>query len=389
MWLFRRKPKLPYDARSSNLKAHLSVISRAKAALPAPSGFDSNDWWTAAKRQMYCCRAIADMAPEQQKKIIFFVGCVLGTFGVLSLSWLQKIRSRDPRSDPVRYLSETAYQNRPMSFQFLVDSGARCPHTKAPSYAGFLLRNRDKMFEHPELFLRCIKFVLQMVRVIDEETIYLVTSCEYSPGHQVLWGFCSEIGVQVINVQHGVKNRECIDAFALFHLFICWDPVYVRVLQDKGTSAKFFVSLPDRFSWMRNSALAARVPVRKIAYVLQGFEDRQAIEEINRHLKALCEKQSREITVFSHPIYTSAVPQQFIEFDLQKGINLEEEIHNFDTFISVSSTVLYEVFLWSRQNRCQKTLIINDLFGDRRLTDWPVTMKPKMLSEVSSTAKIK
>ena len=99
-------------------------------------------------------------------------------------------------------------------------------------------------------------------------TIYV--SNEYSFTSSLLTQYFESQGIEIVNLQHGLKNHEVTDAFAQHTKHYVWDKEAEILLCQKYCEAKFDIITPKSLDLLLKKAKSVSIK-NELVYFLQGF----------------------------------------------------------------------------------------------------------------------
>lgn len=160
---------------------------------------------------------------------------------------------------------------------------------------------RDYWFEPhflTKVFLRLGRYS-QLMSLTKCEVIF--ASAEYSFVSSVLTGLCEKKSIVHVNVMHGEKVFNIVDAFCGFHEFYLWDPHYISVFSTLRAKV-------ERYSVAKPAILIAKDPggVRAIKYDFTyylGWELSSADTIGIKNTMAMLAKDGKTVCIRMHPRY--------------------------------------------------------------------------------------
>lgn len=198
-------------------------------------------------------------------------------------------------------------------------------------------------------------------QIINRKPKAIITSSEYSFTSSLLTDYCEMMGVQHINIQHGEKIFEIVDAFCSFHTFYVWDNWYAKVVKSlRANGSQFVVAGVPLIDEMCSEVKSINIEYKKVydmKYYLGGEGD-EDLKNLSIMLSQLIER-GYSIKVRPHPRYTNLkllktyFSQELIEDYVD--ISLVESFATTCAIISFKSAVLFQAF------KCGKITYIDDV----------------------------
>ena len=167
-----------------------------------------------------------------------------------------------------------------------------------------------------------------------------------------------------------------------------WDEVYSKTLANKHAFAGTIVSRPRSLSYKSAHPNLRDSMKGGFAYILQGTESNQQLTVLAEILAKIESTDGICVSIFEHPRYPTQSAEILRRWQVSKGFNAAAGISKFQYVCAVNSTVLFECYCLLENSSDSSRLVVNDLFGDPKLTEWPKTMRYLLLSELSNTDKL-
>lgn len=178
----------------------------------------------------------------------------------------------------------------------------------------------------------------------------IIAHLEYSFSSSILTGFCAKMGIKHINVMHGEKLFNIIDAFFRFDECFVWSEHYVRLFTDlMAEHSQFRISLPlsMQINLLSHNNVAAWADYK---YYLASFSENQIIGIVNS--LSFVRRQGKSIKYRIHPRHRNLklilkyVNQKDIEYP--EDVSIIDSISNCSVVIGAYSTVLNQAFCSGR-----------------------------------------
>jgi hypothetical protein len=215
-----------------------------------------------------------------------------------------------------------------------------------------------KYWYEPHFLLKLILRIGRYSYLIGETNCQVVvSSAEYSFASAALTGFCEAKGINHINIMHGEKIINPVDAFCSFHEFYVWHEHYVPVFRAlRAKVARYTVERPSKYSSSPGDFEA--VPDYDYTYYL-GWElsDKDVIN-IKKTLSCLRASGNR-LCVRAHPRFVDRreIKSIFHDIEIQwpEDIPLDESIIKTRNVISLMTSVFWDA------NEMGRGVIIDDV----------------------------
>ena len=212
---------------------------------------------------------------------------------------------------------------------------------------GIFLRKFPSCFFSLKVMAR-IAYYSQLIRNYCPNCI--VVHHEYSFTSSLLTSYCTLHGVQHINVMHGEKLYNIVDAFFRFDKCYVWSNHYVKLFPDlRADSSQFIVSLPPSMK----IDIASHKNVKlwsDYKYYLASFTENQ-IRGIVKSL-SFAKKEGKTVKYRIHPRHQDLgtllkyVNRDEIEFPQE--VTIIDSISNCSVAVGSYSTVLNQAFCSGR-----------------------------------------
>ncbi len=149
-----------------------------------------------------------------------------------------------------------------------------------------------------KVFLRLGRYS-QLISLTRCEVI--VASAEYSFASSVLTGLCEKKSIMHVNVMHGEKVFNLVDAFCGFHEFYVWDPHYIALFAElRAKSERYLVEKPAMLISIESRG--ARRFKYDFTYYL-GWELSSADTLSIKKSMEMLSKKGKTVCVRMHPRY--------------------------------------------------------------------------------------
>lgn len=215
----------------------------------------------------------------------------------------------------------------------------------SPTYAGAsishflrnLFRKEGRLPFYPALVDTIVSSRWQnMVMLHTPEIVY--SSNEYSFVSPRTYEICSDNNVSLVNVMHGEKLFDIVDAYSIYHKVVCWHERYVKLfISLRWTFEEALICSPyplERPQEIEN--LPGNEDHNKnfsVCYYLQGN-----LQEVEGSLATL-KKYFHSIYVRPHPKYTD---KPILDYEPDPFADINESIKSYDYVCSAYSTILLQ-----------------------------------------------
>jgi hypothetical protein len=173
----------------------------------------------------------------------------------------------------------------------------------------------------------------------------IVASAEYSFASSILTGLCEKKSIKHVNIMHGEKWLDCIDAFCGFHEFFLWDNHYISIFSTlRARVDEYIVAKPGiLIDVMPRNVLELRYDY---TYYLGGFDLSPAnLINIKISMEMLM-KNGKNVCVRMHPLYgdrakIEALFQGF-QIEIPNNVTVLESLRSTRAAIGLSTTIFWQ-----------------------------------------------
>lgn len=205
---------------------------------------------------------------------------------------------------------------------------------------------KKKYAKHSLFLFKCIVKIARYRYLIEKhQPTALIVCNEYSFTSSLMREFCSNNGVELINIMHGEKFFDIKDAYFHFDRCYVWDKYYVNLFKSLyAEEQQFIIELPD--SMKVNQAITTEKTV-DYTYYLQD-EDGKKLDLIFNSLLIL-KDNSKIVAVRPHPRYSNLdhinrKAKGLIEIEDTKNLSIQMSLARTHNAISLCSTVLNQAY---------------------------------------------
>lgn len=229
---------------------------------------------------------------------------------------------------------------------------------------GFLFRECfAKYWQYPFF---CIKILMKLARcsfIINQyQPRSIIVHNEFSYTSSFLTEYCSQKGVNYINVMHGEKLFNIRDSFFQFYRCYVWDEYYAKLFKQlRAEKSQFIIERPP--SMELNLDGANKQNNWFCTYYL-GSETKKDLLTLRKYLNQLS-VQKNKINIRIHPRYSdkAIVAEVFKGFSIEKwDVNLVDSLKNSEYVISLYSTVLNQAYY------AGKKVVIDDVSNVKKFS---------------------
>ncbi len=203
-----------------------------------------------------------------------------------------------------------------------------------------------RYWKEPYFVSKCVLKTLRYAALKAEtDCEVIVASAEYSFASSAATGYCDLRGIRHVNVMHGEKILDPVDAFCGFHDFYVWHEHYVDLFREMRSCAeRFIISTP--LSWQRLQRGGREGAADYDLTYYLGWELSAAdLTSIHATLAPLKES-GRKICVRMHPRYGNrkVIRKTFAGFSIEDptDVSLAKSLKSTACVASLFTTVFWE-----------------------------------------------
>ncbi len=227
---------------------------------------------------------------------------------------------------------------------------------------------RDHWFEPHflvKVFLRLGRYS-KLISMTKCEVI--IASAEYSFASSVLTGLCEKKSIVHVNVMHGEKIINLVDAFCGFHEFYVWDPHYILIFSAlRAKVERYLVAKPAML--VAEESRGGRGIKHDFTYYL-GWELSQADTVSIKKSMGMLVKDGKTVCIRMHPRYgdRAKIEALFRGFEIEHPdvVTVAESIGATRAIVALWTSVFWQ----AEALGCQ--IVIDDVSNSdfyKKLTD--------------------